>query len=283
MRLHGFSAVLLTWCAGCATATAVLHEPVSLGRGHSYAAPADSVAAAAARAFEAQGLSLVRDTSVGSTRLLVGRTGLNLNSWGELDRAAITPSAAGTEVRLISRPVAQLDFQHRDRAPQLFRELDRQLGGAGVRPFPGDRVRIVLSSRPREPFTGTVLTAPPDVTALAVEVGDRSRAIPAEDLAQLSLSRGSYGHAKEGALVGSMLGAIVGFIVTAPEGTGQWRIAAKVAGSAIGSLAGLLTGSLIGSAIRAEVWSEVPPTALHDRPALHTHTDSSGSARSRQE
>jgi hypothetical protein len=73
----------------------------------------------------------------------------------------------------------------------------------------------------------------------------------------MSVSRGSYGHAKEGALIGSLVGGLVGLIAVVPE-SDTWAGVERAAGFMVGSLIGVVSGSLIGSAVRTEVWSEVP-------------------------
>jgi hypothetical protein len=254
--LRALAASVLPWCLGCATATAVLHEPTSGGRGYSYAAHVDSLATAAARALERQGLTLVRDTVVSSTRLLLGSGGITFTSWGELDRVAITPSAMGAEVRIISRPNG-LDFLHQDRSPRLFQELDRELGGSAIRPFAGDRVRLILSAPESRTLTGTVLPSA-DTAALRVQARGQTRVIPTGNLAGISVSRGSYGHAKEGGLLGLLGGGLIGSIVVSPESS-DWSGVEHLAGFVIGSLVGFATGSVIGATVRTEVWSEVSP------------------------
>jgi hypothetical protein len=234
----------------------VLQEPVSRGRAYSYAASQDSLAIAASRALQKQGLTVLRDTVVGSSRLLLASRGTSFTSWGALDRVAITPAAIGTEVRVLSRPRASLDFLHQDPSPRLFLTLDRELDGSAVRTFQGDRVRLILRAPDNRRLTGIVL-AGDDTVSLKVQARDQTLVIPAGDLAGLSVSRGSYGHAKEGGLIGSLVGGLVGLIAVVPE-SDTWAGVERAAGFMVGSLIGVVSGSLIGSAVRTEVWSEVP-------------------------
>lgn len=265
MRFCMLSVAILPWCAGCVTVTAVLHEPLSEGRGYSYAAPAESVVTAAGQALTAQDLDLTRDTVVGSTRLLVGTQGVTPMSWGEISRVAITATATGAEVRVISRDVRALSPLHQDRSPWLFRELDRALHGSGVRPFAGDRVRVVLPGPPHRIETGIMLQAAGDGSFLTLETKDEARLIPAGDLVRLSISRGTYGHKQEGAIVGMLFGGITGFLLVAPEPSDNYGMA-RVAGLVFGSLIGGVVGGVAGAAIRTEVWSDIPPAALGPRP-----------------
>jgi hypothetical protein len=248
----------------------VLQEPIPRGRSYSYAAPTDSLAAAAARAFTAEGLSLERDTVVGSTRLLVGSGGVTFMSWGEIDRAAITPTAEGAEVRMISRSRRSLDFFHRDRSSRLFQVLDRELGGTGVQVIAGDRVRLVLSGPEQRTLTGIVLPAAGDSASIFVETEGRAQVFSGDDLARISVSRGRYGHAREGGVVGLLFGGVTGFILAGGEDGSQWGGLQRVAGSMIGSLAGLVTGGLIGAAVRTEVWSDVSPRGSAGPPSPRT-------------
>lgn len=259
MRENILWACLLPWSLACATVTGVLQQPVPDGRAARYTAPTDSVGAAAVRAFAANGLQVATDTMVGPTRLLVGRMGVTFLSWGELDRAAITPLGDATEVRLVSRPVNQLDFLHRNSAPKLFQALDRELGGVGIGPFAGDRVRVVTLGPERKTLTGRMLAPRDGAGTLSVEVDGRDRAIAATDVARMSISRGSYGHPKEGALLGFLVGGVTGIVIVGGGSSSEWGGLERVAGFMLGSLIGLVTGGTVGAMIRTEVWSDVSP------------------------
>jgi hypothetical protein len=86
--------------------------------------------------------------------------------------------------------------------------------------------------------------------------------IPTHNLARLSLSRGRYGHAKEGAFLGFLFGGITGFVLAGDGDGGQWEGLQRVAGFMIGSLVGFATGGLAGAALQTEVWSDVRPGRL---------------------
>ena len=261
MRTSTLLAFLLPWSLACATVTGVVREPVSSGRAQRYTAPTDSVATAATRAFSAKGLQMVRDTMVGPTRLLVGKGGMTPLSWGELDRAAITPLADTTEVRIMSRPINQLDFLHRDSSPILFGALDRELGGIGIGPVPGDRVRIVTTGPETKTLTARMLAPTGDSTGdLSFQVDGRDKTIAARDVARISISRGGYGHPKEGAIVGFLVGGVTGIAVVGSGSSSDWGGLERAAGFALGSLIGLVTGGTVGALIRTEVWSDVSPS-----------------------
>jgi hypothetical protein len=239
----------------CATATSALREPLAAGNLQRYALPADTLAPATARAFAAQGLQLVLDTVLEDTRLILASRGVGFSSWGEYDRAAITPRPEVTEVRILSRPVAALDVMHTDRSPRLFESLDHELRSAGLRPVPGDRVRIVTSAGPRT-LTGVLLRGGDSTEPLVIDRRGKADSLFPPLLARLWVSRGKYGHAKEGATVGSVFGAVVGLLVSG-GGSGELAGLARVAGLTYGMAAGLVVGGLTGTAIRTEVWSEL--------------------------
>jgi len=258
---HSASALLPLGCLACATLGGVLQEPVPRGRVQRYEVSAESLAAAAIRAFSAEDLKIVRDTTIGSTHLLVGRIGVSLMSWGEIDRAAITPGSDLTEVRMISRPAWRLDLLHRDRSPRLFQALDSELGGTGLRPFPGDRVRVVASGAQERTLTG-ILSTPGDSGGLVIDVGGRPEVLSRPHLARISVSRGRYGHAREGALAGYLLGGILGLVLAPDDPGSAWAGVGRAWGWMIGSLAGAVAGGLTGAAIRTEVWSDLSPSSL---------------------
>ena len=259
MRTGILSACLMPWSLACATVTVVLREPVPSGRAQRYTVPADSVAAAAARAFSARSLRVVSDTVVDSTRLLVGIGGWTFLSYGELDRAAITPLSDATEVRIVSRPVNLLDFLHRNSSPMLFQAIDLELGGTGIGPFAGDRVRIVTSRPERKTLTGRMLAPRDSAGLLSVEVDGRAKAFSAADVARLSISRGGYGHPKEGVLLGFLVGGVTGIVVVGGGSSSEWGGVERAAGFVLGSFIGLVAGGTVGAMIRTEAWSDVSP------------------------
>jgi len=259
MRTSILWASLLPWSLACATVTGVLREPIASGRAQRYTAPADTVASAAARGFGARGLRIVSDTMVGSTRLVVGKVGITPLSWGELDRAAITPLADATEVRIVSRPISQTDFLHRNSSPILFHAIDLQLGGTGIGPFAGDRVRIVTSGPDRKTVAGRVLAPRDSAGVLSVEIAGRAKAFSAADVTRVSISRGSYGHPKEGAILGLLVGGVTGAVVAGGGSSSDWGGMERAAGLLLGSLIGFVTGGTVGTTIRTEVWSDVSP------------------------
>lgn len=259
MRTGILSACMLPWSLACASVTGVLREPLSNGQAQRYTVPADSVAAAAARAFSARGLRMVSDTVVDSTRLLVGKGGWTFLSYGELDRAAITPVSDATEVRIVSRPVNLLDFLHRNSSPSLFHAFDVQLGGTGIGPFAGDRVRIVTSGPRRKTLTGRMLAPRDGAGSLSIEVDGRAKAFSAAEVARISISRGGYGHPKEGGLLGFLVGGVTGVAIVGGGSSNEWGGVERAAGFALGSLIGLVAGGTVGAMIRTELWSDVPP------------------------
>jgi hypothetical protein len=258
MRVAGLSPLAtIPWALACATVPGVLREPVTAGTLQRYNIAADTLAPAAARTFAAQGLRIVGDTVVGTTRLLVASRGMTLTSWGEINRAAITPQADLTEVRILSRPVNALDVFHGDPSPRLFQSLDRELRDRGLWPLPGDRVRLATTVAPRRMFTGVVLSAGDGVAPLVIDVDGTAETLAPAALARLWVGRGSYGHAKDGALVGSLLGAVIGLLAASGESSGDYAGLQYVAGFTFGAAAGLLVGGVTGAAVRTEVWSDL--------------------------
>ena len=90
-----------------------------------------------------------------------------------------------------------------------------------------------------------------------IEVQGTADTVSPAALARLSISRGSYGHAKDGALVGSLLGAVIGVLAASDESGGDWGGLQYVAGFTLGAGAGLVVGGVTGAVIRTEVWSDL--------------------------
>ena len=259
MRTGFVSACLVPWSLGCATVGGMLREPLSGGTAQLYTASADAVAEATRRALPARRLRVVRDTIVDSTRLLVGKAGMTPFSYGELGRVAITRRGDDTEVRIISRSVSRLDVLHGNASPALFHSIDRELGGAGIGPVAGERVRIVTSGPAPTTLTGRLVTPRDSSGLLTMEVGGRATSIPMADIAVLAISRGRYGHAKEGALLGVLVGGLVGGLVAPGASGSEWEGLARASVAMLGATVGAVAGGTAGSRIRTEVWSEVTP------------------------
>jgi hypothetical protein len=237
----------------------MLREPLSGGTAQRYTASPDSVAAASRRALPSRRLRVVRDTIVDSTRLLVGKVGMTPFNYGELGRVAITLRGDDTEVRVISRAVNRLDVLHRNATPSLFRALDRELAGAGIGPFAGDRVRVVTSGPASTTLTGRVVAPRGSSGLLTLEVGGRPRTIPVGDISVLAISRGRYGHAKEGALLGVLVGGLVGGLAAPGADGSEFQGLARASMAILGAAVGVVAGGTAGSQIRTEVWGEVAP------------------------
>ena len=164
---------------------------------------------------------------------------------------------------MLSRPRLRFAL-HNDRSPRLFQALDRELGDGGPQPVTGDRGRLVLSGTQERTLTGLVLPAQPNAESLAIDIGGHADVIPVAAMKRVSLSRGSYGHAKEGGVLGFLLGGLIGFVVAADNEGGQWGVE-QATGYLIGSFVGGMAGAFTGSAVRTEVWSEVTPERLGRR------------------
>jgi hypothetical protein len=239
----------------------MLREPLPGGTAQRYTAAADSVADATRRALPARRLRLVRDTIVDSTRLLVGKAGMTPFSYGELGRVAITRRGDETQVRIISRPVNRLDVFHRNASPALFHAIDLELGGAGIGPFAGDRVRILTSRPAPTTLTGRIVTSRDSAGLLTLEFSGRTRPIAVADISALAISRGRYGRAREGVLLGVLVGGLAGGLIAPSAGGGQLEGLARTSAAILGAAVGAVAGGTAGSQIRTEVWSEVAPTS----------------------
>ena len=236
---------------GCATVTAVMHQPVTAGHLQRYAAAPDSLGEASLAALAAQGLQVERDTTVAD---IVARRSVGMTSWGEIDRVAITPGADATEVRILSRPVNALDFLHRDRSPRLYQAIDRELRDTGIGPVAGDRVRVTTADG--RSVTGVVREPVGGTGPLSLEVAGAIETFPRTGVARLEMERGSYGNGRTGALIGMLVGAVVG-VVVAPDND-EWGVN-RVAGFVLGSGAGFALGAAAGSLVRTRVWSDLTP------------------------
>jgi hypothetical protein len=151
-----------------------------------------------------------------------------------------------------------LELGHRERAPRLFQAMDIQLGAEAIAPRPGMRVRV--APRGGAPIVGTVVWVTTDTIVLQPGAGLVPQPLAVRDLGGLAVSRGSFGHAREGMLIGFVVGGLVGTVVGASrmDSGDQFVDLSAFMGFAIGGAAGGLVGGAAGSGTRTEIWSEVP-------------------------
>ena len=76
----------------------------------------------------------------------------------------------------------------------------------------------------------------------------------------LAVSRGSYRHVREGALIGALVGALIGGVLggQAEETSSYYQGLNVFAGVLVGAAAGGVVGGVAGASVRTEVWSPLP-------------------------
>jgi hypothetical protein len=135
----------------------------------------------------------------------------------------------------------------------LFRALDAGLDRAAIGPFPGERVEALAARGGGPVVRGTLRRVTSDSLELTADPGRGSVVLALAEVDRLAVSRGSYGHAAVGALLGEILGTLAGATFDSrgfPEGMGS---------VVLGGFAGMAVGAAVGSTIRTEVWSVIPP------------------------
>jgi hypothetical protein len=253
--------VLLAAVAGCATVGMMRGLPPDAGHVVHYAASPDSLVAAAETAVRQQGLAVAEVTRPDSlTRVVIGRKPLGLFSNGEYVRFRIArDTGARTAVWVVSKSAKLFDLGHRDRAPRLIRAMDTQLGAQALGPWVGLRVRA--APHQGGSIVGTVLRLTDDTLVLQPGAGGAPQPLAFGDLGRLAVSRGTYGHAREGALLGILIGGLVGTVVASASGDSGDPFARLnvLMGTMVGATGGALVGAAVGSGTRTEVWSDLPP------------------------
>ncbi len=255
MQLPKWSSLaLLPALAGCATVGMMKGLPPDVGRLALYAAPTDTLVAAAEEAIVQQHLRLA-DTSRpdADTRVMIASRPPGLFSNGEYVRVRISRDSGGLmAVRVVSQSGSLLDMGHRDRAPRVFAAMDAQLSATALGPWPG----VLVRATPRgasAPLIGRVARVTPD--GLVLEGGLRIGALDS-----LAVGRGSYRHTREGALIGLLVGGVIGGLIgSANTDSGDpWASLSILAGISVGIGAGAVVGGALGAGARTEVWSPVP-------------------------
>jgi len=246
------SLALLPALAGCVTVGMMKELPPEAGRLARYAAPPDTLVAIAVEAIRQQHL-LVADTSRDpGARVVIGGRSPGLFSKGEYVRVRIAPDSGGLmAVRVVSQSGSLLDVGHRDRAPRVFVAMDAQLSAAALGPWPGMRVRA--TPRGGTAIIGTVARVAPG--SLVLEEGFRIGFLDS-----LAVSRGSYRHTRQGALIGLIVGGVIGGLIGSSNADSgdPWAGLNILAGISVGIGAGAVVGGALGAGARTECWSPVP-------------------------
>jgi len=259
------SLALLPALAGCATVGMMRSLPPDDGQLAHYAASSDTLAAIAETAIQQQGLAVAEVTRPDTLIVVViGEKPRGLFGDGEYVRLRIArDTGALTAVRVVTKPGDLLTLWPRERAPRLFQAMDTQLGAQAIGPWPGMRVRA--APRGGAPIIGDVVRVTTDTIVLQSHAGVAPQPLAVGDLGTLAVSRGSYGHALGGQLIGFVVGGLVGaLLASSTQDSGDSFAGVGVLlGITIGGSAGTLVGGAVGSGTRTEVWSEIP---LEPRP-----------------
>jgi len=250
---------LLPALAGCASVGMMKELPPDAGRLALYAAPPDTLAAAAEQALTRQHVTVADTSRDDGARIVIGRRSPGLFSNGEYVRVRIAPDSGGlTAVRVVARSGYLLDLGYRDRAPHVLVAMDTQLGAAALGPWPGMRVRATPHGA--TPIIGTVARVSVDTLVLEGVAGSAPRILKLSALDGLAVNRGSYRHTREGALIGLLVGGVIGGLIgSANTDSGDpWAGLNIFAGISVGIGAGAVVGGALGAGARTEVWSPVP-------------------------
>jgi hypothetical protein len=234
--------------------------PPDAGRLERYAAPPDTLVAVAEQALQQQHL-LIADTSRPDalTRVVIARRPSGLFTNGEYVRVRIAPDSAGLmTVRVVTKPENLFDVGHRERAPRLFAAMDAQLDAAALGPWLGMRVRATPQGATA--IIGTVARVSPDTLILQGRPGGAPPILEIGSLDGLAVSRGSYGHVREGMLIGALAGGLLGALIGNTDSGDSYQGLNVLVGIAVGSAAGTVVGGAVGASVRTEVWS---PVRLH--------------------
>ena len=264
MRFLQFSfLVLLAPAAGCATVGMMRELPPDAGQLARYDASTDTLAVAAEAAINQQGLAVAEVTRPdATTRVLIAEKPRGLFTNGEYVRVWIARDSAEdgfAAVRVVTKPGYLLEIGHRERAPRVFRALDARLGAQAMGPWPG--MRVLATPRGSATVIGTVVGVSRDTIVLQLGPGTAPRPLAFGDLGRLAVSRGRFGHPREGMLIGFVVGALVGTAVASSttESGDPWAGLGIFVGAMFGGGVGALVGAGVGSGMRSDVWSEVPP------------------------
>ena len=245
---------LLPALAGCATVAMMKDLPPDAGRLALYAAPPETLVAAVEQAIRQQHLHLADSSRPDAvTRVMIASRPRGLFSNGEYLRVRITPDSGGLmAVRVVSQSGYLLDWGHRDLAPRVFVALDSRLSATALGPWPGMLVRATPRGA-SVPLIGRVARVTPD--SLVLEGGVRIGALDS-----LAVSRGSYRHIREGALIGLLVGGFIGGLIgsTNADSRDPWAGLNILAGISVGIGAGAVVGGALGAGARTECWSPVP-------------------------
>jgi hypothetical protein len=262
MRLSVLASLaLLPALAGCVTVGMMQELPPDDGRLALYAAEPDTLVAVAQETIRQQRLRIA-DTSQpdADTRVMIASRPPGLFSNGEYVRVRIARDSSGLmAVRVVSQSGYLLDWAHRDLAPRVFAGMDTQLGATALGPWPGTRVQAMPQGASAA-LIGRVARL--TVDSLVLEGGARRAptVLKISALRSLAISRGSYRHTREGALIGLLVGGVIGGFIgsTNTDSSDPFAGLHILAGVLLGSAAGGVVGVAAGASTRTEIWSPVP-------------------------
>lgn len=259
-----FLCCLLFASSGCVTPGDMVRIAPDAGVEVRYDTPAESLLSALPKALRGRGLRIEQEIHSAHGAEVIASKGANFFSYGAFVRLRVSDTLRGDTAvaHLVARSRYKLDLSGQtDRVvPRLLQAIDDSLGGTGIGPFPGMRVRGRTADPDRRSVSGVVVAGSPGGFDVVPGPGTQGTPIPMRTLSDVSVFRGAYTHRSEGATVGVFTGLLVGLAIgVAVSEPGPDRGVAAGYGMILGMAGGMGIGIGIGAAIRTEVWSPVGP------------------------
>jgi hypothetical protein len=128
----------------------------------------------------------------------------------------------------------------------------------------GDRVRLSAGTPDHKRWTGKVLQVTESSVLLQPDGLDAAIVrLSWPSVSDVQVSRGTYGHAKTGAIVGGLVALpIAAFLSGIRNFDCQSRCYDTTGPTVAGTLVGVGLGALIGTGVRSDRWENAPPAKL---------------------
>lgn len=120
--------LVIASCTGCANLSTAENEPLNAGATRLFNGDYDRVLNATRIALADSGLEVNSEKPCSIGTMLLAQRGVTAWSWGESVRAIVSPTKAGTAVRILTDRALAFNVTAKDFAENIFTNISIRLG-----------------------------------------------------------------------------------------------------------------------------------------------------------